>query len=58
MSRGWNWKSGDWWIKNDVKQLLEIWTEAKGAMRFITILISILAAGWTLVLWAKDHIRV
>lgn len=44
-------------IKTDVKQLLEVWTEAKGAVKFLTILISVLASGWAAVLWIKDHVR-
>lgn len=45
-------------IRHNVETLLEIWTEAKGAMRFVTVIISGLAAGWAFVVWAKDHLKI
>lgn len=44
-------------IKNDVKELLTIWTEAKGAMKLVTWIIGALAAGWAMIEWVKSHIK-
>lgn len=43
-------------IKADVKALLEVWTQGKGAIKFISFVIGALAGGWALVTWLKDHI--
>ena len=45
-------------IKEIVKDLRDVWTQSKGALRFLTVLVSVLSAGWIAVVWAKEHIRV
>lgn len=42
-------------IKTDVKALLDIWTEAKGAMKLFTTVVGLLAAGWAFIEWLRSH---
>ena len=44
-------------IKIIVTELRDIWTQGKGALRFLSILVGILAAGWGALVWAKEHLR-
>lgn len=44
-------------VKEIVKDLRDIWTQSKGAVRFLTVVISVLASGWAFLVWSKDHIK-
>lgn len=43
-------------IDTALSALTDAWTQSKGALKFITVLVGICAAGWQVVLWLKDHV--
>lgn len=45
-------------VQRQLGVLLRVFEQAKGALTFIRWLAMVVAGGWALVVWAKDHLKI